>query len=137
MIEVVRDEAPIEILSDDEETEIERSKLVTAVDEFLFADLPARLENSIDEAKNSPTDPLFSNSYLESIINVTDCNTGQDVTSNEDKESCATVNVTDVLNDNQNNEDTALKLPQTEITHLQNTPVPNVPKDSPDNNKSD
>ncbi|KPJ13104.1 hypothetical protein RR48_05213 [Papilio machaon] len=139
VIEVVRDEAPIEILSDDEETELERSKLVTAVDEFLFADLPARLENSIDKAKNSPIDPLFSNTYLESSIDVTDCNTAQnEVTNNlEDEERSTIVNVTDLLSDNQKNEEIGLNLPHTENKHIDNTSIPNVPNEGSTDNKSD
>ncbi|XP_013161627.1 PREDICTED: uncharacterized protein LOC106113427 [Papilio xuthus] len=128
VIEVVRDEAPIEILSDDEETELERSKLVTAVDEFLFADLPARLENSIDEAKNSPLDPLFSNTYLENSINVTDCYIGRnEIRSNLQDEERDTINVTEVLSDNQRDEETGLNLPLTENKNIDNTPIPKVP----------
>ncbi|CAK1579125.1 unnamed protein product [Parnassius mnemosyne] len=79
VIEVVRDEeAPIEILSDGEELEREKSKLATSSYEFHFADLPIGPENATDVFENSKDtlqDPLTNSAIdRETSINVTDCN---------------------------------------------------------------
>ncbi|CAH2040240.1 unnamed protein product, partial [Iphiclides podalirius] len=73
VIEVVRDEAPIEILSDGEEMEAEKSK-VNVTHEFHFADL-AGAENMQDTNECTNLDPLTNSSIDEDRpVNVTECN---------------------------------------------------------------
>ncbi|CAG4933985.1 unnamed protein product [Parnassius apollo] len=138
VIEVVRDEAPIEILSDGEELERERAKLQNSSYEFHFADLPIGPENPTDVFENSKDtlkDPLMNSTIDgETSINVTDCSKtishgksleekkdidGNDKEGDDSKGDNTYINVTDpVLNDGDkqtsNQEITQIKPPLTD-----------------------
>ncbi|XP_063827204.1 clumping factor A-like [Ostrinia nubilalis] len=63
VIEVVRDEAPIEILSDGEENEREKNNQSqdTDIQDFHFTSVPTILETQNDQSIDTTVDPLLSN----------------------------------------------------------------------------
>lgn len=153
VIEVVRDEAPIEILSDGEELEMEQSNqanLNSFSESFSFAN-PNALETTIEDKLNELEDPLKSLCEIENTFTMTDqiivepnvtdlheatCLEGSsklDEKSNHDSsgENCF-INVTDVGNSTENDAEKLKQKVQEELSKEKeaNTIISNVPIDS-------
>lgn len=150
VIEVVRDEAPIEILSDGEEMEIEKSNqanLNSFSESFSFAN-PNALETTIEEKFPEVEDPLknlceIQNTYTiteqQSATTISDDARSLEITnkidekSNHDSsgENCY-INVTDVGNSTENDAEKLKQTVQEELSNEieANTIDSNVPVDN-------
>lgn len=150
VIEVVRDEAPIEILSDGEEMEIEKSNqanLNSFSESFSFAN-PNALETTVEEKFPEVEDPLknlceIQNTYTiteqQSATTISDDARSLEITnkidekSNHDSsgENCY-INVTDVGNSTENDAEKLKQTVQEELSNEieANTIDSNVPVDN-------
>lgn len=150
VIEVVRDEAPIEILSDGEEMEIEKSNqanLNSFSESFSFAN-PNALETTIEEKFPEVEDPLknlceIQNTYTiteqQSATTISDDARSLEITSKIDEksnhdssgENCY-INVTDVGNSTENDAEKLKQTVQEELSNEieANTIDSNVPVDN-------
>lgn len=100
VIEVVRDEAPIEILSDGEETELQNSKLnqlATVMEDFHFTSVPSISDSHNEQNVESrdANDPLMSVSPKESTEE-----NSQDANPNVTKADIVVDNIPPVANEN-------------------------------------
>lgn len=73
VIEVVRDEAPIEILSDGEEIELEKSRHESVIQNFHFTNTPV-------ESPGEEKDINVEDDPLKSFTSLTDCNSSNGTT---------------------------------------------------------
>lgn len=150
VIEVVRDEAPIEILSDGEEMEIEKSNqanLNSFSESFSFAN-PNALETTVEEKFPEVEDPLknlceIQNTYTiteqQSATTISDDARSLEITSKIDEksnhdssgENCY-INVTDVGNSTENDAEKLKQTVQEELSNEieANTIDSNVPVDN-------